>query len=162
MVGNKGLVASKARTTWGITMSQQFIGELDLQDIDGDQWKLIQPFGYETIAGDAVLAPAGFITDLASIPRLFWDILPKSGKYNRSATIHDWLYRNHMFNNRRKCDDILLEAMAFEGVGWWTRYTIYWNVRMFAQPAWDNETRWTLALRLNNSTQYASLPGGAA
>ena len=120
---------------------QQFLGDLILKDIDGDQWQLMQPFGYVTIAGDIINVPIGFITDLASIPWGFRWILPKSGDYNRSCVIHDWLYANHLFS-RYKCDNILLEAMQFEGVSYITRYTIYMAVRAGGWVPWANEKRW--------------------
>lgn len=34
---------------------------------------------------------AEFLTDLASVPRLFWILLPPSGAYENAAVLHDWL-----------------------------------------------------------------------
>lgn len=122
-------------------MKQGFLGDLILKDIDGNVWELMQPFGYITLSDEIIRIPTGFITDLASIPWLFRRILPKSGPYNRSCVIHDWCYKTHLFE-RSKCDDILLEAMEFEGVGYLTRYTIYWAVRIGGWIPWGNEKRW--------------------
>lgn len=38
-----------------------------------------------------VTVPAGHHTDLASIPRVFWRILPPFGKYTEAAIVHDYL-----------------------------------------------------------------------
>jgi hypothetical protein len=40
---------------------------------------------------DVLTVPAGFQTDLASVPRLFWALLPPQGAYERAAVLHDWL-----------------------------------------------------------------------
>lgn len=85
-----------------------------------------------------IVVTAGFITDLASIPRLFWDILPPFGKYTEAAVIHDWLYRHHLFP-RAACDAVLLEAMQLCRVGWISRQLIYRNVRAFGWAAWAAE-----------------------
>ncbi len=121
-------------------ITQGFLNGLFLEDIDGDTWRVHKPFGYVTKSRDKICVPVGFVTDLASIPWLFRRVLPKSGPYNKAAVIHDWLYRNHTFE-RSRCDDILLEAMAFEGVGYCKRYTIYWAVRAGGWLPWMNEKR---------------------
>ena len=36
--------------------------------------------------------PIGFVTDLASIPRIFWSILRPDGAYTYPAIVHDYLY----------------------------------------------------------------------
>lgn len=85
-----------------------------------------------------IIVPAGFVTDLASIPRLFWNILPPFGKYTEAAVVHDWVYRQHLFP-RATCDAILLEAMQLCGVNWISRQLIYRNVRAFGWAAWRAE-----------------------
>jgi hypothetical protein len=40
---------------------------------------------------DIIKIPAGFRTDLASVPRLFWAVLPPQGAYERAAVAHDFL-----------------------------------------------------------------------
>jgi Protein of unknown function (DUF1353) len=34
--------------------------------------------------------PSDLETDLASVPRLFWSLLPPTGVYERAAVLHDW------------------------------------------------------------------------
>jgi len=41
-----------------------------------------------------VTVPAGFVTDLASVPRLLWAIVPRDGLYNGAAVVHDFLYQH--------------------------------------------------------------------
>lgn len=60
---------------------------------DGCTARLLQRLTYLTKDRWLIEAPAGFLTDYASIPRLLWAIIPPRGRYNRPAIIHDFLYR---------------------------------------------------------------------
>lgn len=105
---------------------------------DGKTWIIMRPFGYEVgseESGDSVEVPVGFQTDFASIPRLFWAILPKWGRYGNGAVIHDWLYWEQT-RERREADSIFLESMEVLKVGAPVRYVIYWAVRAFGWLAW--------------------------
>jgi hypothetical protein len=98
----------------------------------------MREFGYDVgsaNSGDKVDVAVGFQTDFASIPRLFWSIFPKWGKYGNAAVIHDWLYWTQE-RPRKLADDILIEAMGVLGVGAITRYMIYLSVRVFGWFAW--------------------------
>jgi len=51
---------------------------------------------YETVGSteyvgerDVITIPAGFSTDLASVPRIFWWFLPPTGAYEKAAVVHD-------------------------------------------------------------------------
>jgi hypothetical protein len=39
-----------------------------------------------------VTVPPGFVTDLASIPPVFWNVLSPNARYSYPAIIHDYLY----------------------------------------------------------------------
>jgi hypothetical protein len=115
----------------------QFINPVDLEALeDGDHWKTLDPIVYICDNTDKIIVPCGFVTDLASVPRVFWNILPPFGKYDGAAIIHDFIYSKQIYT-RSQCDDILLEAMKSEGVNWLTRYTIYWGVRAGGWLAWE-------------------------
>jgi hypothetical protein len=76
--------------------------------------------------------PAGTLTDGASIPRAFWNILSPFGLYFNAALPHDFLYspKNKKFN-RKAADEILLEGMVVLGVNPFRRFLIYRAVRAF-------------------------------
>lgn len=79
-----------------------------------------------------VRVPKGFVTDGASIPRVFWNILSPFGDYFGAAVIHDFLYSK--FNkdfSRDEADAIFLEGMTASGVPFLRRTTIYTAVRLF-------------------------------
>ncbi|EOG5721796.1 DUF1353 domain-containing protein, partial [Salmonella enterica] len=79
---------------------------------------------------DIISVPAGFITDLATIPRIFWTILPPDGKYAKAAIIHDYLYDNAL-RTKKEADLIFLDGMTVLGVPKWKRTVMYWAVRVF-------------------------------
>lgn len=115
---------------------KKFENALDVQFIDGHNWRVQEDFYYDTdvrLTGyphDQVIVPKGFITDFASIPRILWDILPPAGSYGKAAVIHDFLYRTKSLATRGEADAVLLEAMKVSGVDWLTRQVIYWGVRV--------------------------------
>lgn len=105
---------------------------------DGKTWVIVRDFGYDVGAegsGDHIDVAIGFQTDFATIPRPFWVILPKWGRYGNATVIHDWLYWVQT-RARREADVILLEAMGVLDVTSLVKYPIYWAVRLFGWLAW--------------------------
>ena len=82
-----------------------------------------------------ITVPTGFITDGASIPKMFHNILGPFGCYFHAALIHDYLYSpsstGHFETDRQEADMIFKEAMFNVGVPWPTREIIYRAVRLF-------------------------------
>jgi len=81
-----------------------------------------------------ITVPTGFITDGASVPRIFWPIFDPFGGYFHAAIIHDYLYSRwstaHFNCDRATADLIFKEAMWNRGIGCMTRETIYRAVRL--------------------------------
>src|SRR5574341_1047048 len=105
---------------------------------DGKTWVILRDFGYDVgveDSGDHIGVAIGFQTDFATIPRLFWVILPKWGRYGNATVIHDWLYWLQT-RPRREADAILLEAMGVLGVMPLVKVAMYWAVRLFGGLAW--------------------------
>lgn len=115
-------------------------------------WALHDPLTYRTGDGDdTITVRPGFPTDLASIPRWGWFILPPDGPWVKAAVIHDFLYatagtgvwkdgprglsRSAAYT-RREADHILREAMENRGVPILRRTIIYWAVRVGGQRGW--------------------------
>jgi hypothetical protein len=121
---------------------QQFGDELTLTPTaNGKQWKLHHAFSYETHAGILIEVPAGFLTDLASVPRFLWPIYPPFGSYTRAAVLHDWLYAEHRGRHntytRAAADTILWEAMVDCGTPWHVRWVVWSGVRLGGWSAWS-------------------------
>lgn len=85
----------------------------------------------------AVTVPKGFVTDFASIPRIFWSVLPPDGTYAYAAVIHDYLYWTQT-RPREEADHILKIAMEDFEVGKVTVGAIYSGVRLGGQVAWNS------------------------
>lgn len=105
---------------------------------DGINWKVCTPFDYEVGdvgSGDKIRVPEGFMTDLGSVPQIFWNLIPPIGKPLRGYVLHDWLYAKQD-RSRAKCDGVLLEAMEVAGVFLAKRWTIYLGVRAGGWLAW--------------------------
>ncbi len=106
---------------------------------DGRRAELLAPFRARLPWID-VRVPAGFRTDFASVPRLFWRILPPWGPYARAAVVHDYLYVNGVVL-RYLADRALLEIMRACRVPGWQRLAIYAAVRLFGWTSFRRKRR---------------------
>lgn len=78
--------------------------------------------------GPSVVVPAGFVTDLASIPRVFWSLLPTDGVYTFPAIVNDYLYWTQT-QTRETADDVFLYGMNDMGVSKVVAQAIYLAVQ---------------------------------
>lgn len=80
---------------------------------DGRTWVLRKKFGYdigEKGSGNSIDVPIRFMTDFASVPRLFRGLVSKWGKHGNAAVIHDYCYWTQTCC-RKDSDKIFREAM---------------------------------------------------
>ncbi len=122
-----------------------FLTDLVLTDLEPDQmrapaderrWMLLADLIYRSDRlGRLVVAPRGYITDLASAPRLVWPVCPPFGRYGKAAVLHDWLYYTRLCP-RAEADAVFLEAMAVGGVGGLRRRLLWAAVRLFGGRAY--------------------------
>jgi uncharacterized protein DUF1353 len=101
------------------------------------------PISWRPNTGDTpqqVVVPEGFVSDLASIPRIFWQILRPTGRYAYAAIVHDYLYWTQA-RSREEADEIFRIAMEDSKVEAATVRTLYEAVRQFGQAAWDENAR---------------------
>jgi hypothetical protein len=113
-------------------MSACFLTRLDVSLVDGcdDRWKLDSPLVYfSEIVGEKITVPSGFDTDFASVPRVpvFYLLYANRGK--RAATVHDFLYRNRLFD-RATCDAVFREALIAGGEGVVVSWAMWAGVRI--------------------------------
>ena len=114
-----------------------FIDEFSVTALPNGLWRLNKRFRYTRKSG-TIVVPKGFITDLTSIPRPLWNILPPWDDYGPAAIIHDWIYWKQPPKwTRARADKLMLEAMGKLGVGWWKRWTIYAGIRVGGWVAWN-------------------------
>lgn len=79
-----------------------------------------------------VVVPDDFLTDLASIPKIFRIMVPKNGRHRAAAVVHDYLVRTKEVS-RKIADKIFLEAMVILEVPKWRRKAMYYAVRLGAK-----------------------------
>lgn len=103
-------------------------------------WRIITAVDYKTKAGELIVVPSSTITDLASVPRVLWPILPPFGRYTAAAVIHDWLYLKQPVS-RLRADNIFLEVMRELGVSWATRSAMWSGVRVGGWLPWRRAAR---------------------
>ncbi|EEC0864570.1 DUF1353 domain-containing protein [Salmonella enterica subsp. enterica] len=111
-----------------------------LEMLDHYLWRVHEPFEFYLSEdnSDVISVPAGFVTDLASVPRIFWALLPPDGKYAKAAIIHDYLYDNAL-RTKKEADRIFLDGMTVLGVPKWKRTIMYWAVRLFGRGMYGQE-----------------------
>lgn len=105
-----------------------------LEMLDDYRWRLVESFTFWLTddASDVIEVPAGNITDLASVPRVLWILLPPNGRYAKAAIIHDYLY-DKALRTKAEADRIFLDGMAVLGVPKWKRMLMYTAVRIFGR-----------------------------
>jgi hypothetical protein len=97
------------------------------------KWVVARSFRYYVGAegsDDYIDVEPGDTTDFASIPRIFWPILPPDGEYTQAAVLHDKLCRAKL-RTKKERDLIFLEAMTVLEVPAWKRNVMYWAVKTF-------------------------------
>lgn len=105
---------------------------------DGRRWRLHRSFTYHVGSKynkNIISVPAGFVTDFASIPWIFWTFLPYWGKYGKAAVIHDYLYQTHKVS-RHMADLIFYEAMVVGKTPKWKARIMYLAVRCWGRLVW--------------------------
>lgn len=102
------------------------------------RWRVYAPFSFYLSEdnSDVIDVPAGFLTDLARVPRFLWMLLPPDGKYAKAAIIHDYLYDNAL-RTKAEADRIFLDGMTVLGVPKWKRGVMYQAVRLFGKGRYE-------------------------
>lgn len=114
----------------------EFRSHLIVMDDFGLPYELYSPLVFYSAKLDKeIIVPEKFLTDLASIPMGLWNLLPKSGRYDRAAVVHDWLYTKNGCS-RAEADSTLKEAMEALGVNGVKIWLIYSGVRSGGWKSW--------------------------
>lgn len=106
-----------------------------------DYWRVLNDFSFivEELEG-YVYIPRGYLSDGASVPRIFWNVIPPWGRYGQAVIVHDYLCENLMMEGyggvkvevtRKQADDILDTAMKELAVNSITRKLIMLGVSTY-------------------------------
>jgi len=124
-----------------------FADPLAVQILDGEREgrvtaQLLQGFSYRprvAAQDEAIVVPAGFVTDFASVPREFWSLEPPLGDAGKAAVVHDYLYASGGLGgrySRAEADGIFREALGELGVPLWKRTLLWAAVRLGGAGGW--------------------------
>src|SRR5690606_25480873 len=91
-------------------------------------WRLVEDLVWDD-GERSFTVPAGFLTDLASIPRAFRWLLHQNGRSRFPAVLHDYLYRTNAVS-RAEADSIFYRALKSEGVSPVGRFLYWAGVRL--------------------------------
>ena len=90
--------------------------------------------------GKRLRVPAGFESDGASVPRLFWSTVcpPLDPRAVRAAVAHDWIYRNRPPDwTRAEADLLFLCFLIEDGLSVYHALKAYLGVRIGGWIAWQ-------------------------
>ena len=132
-----------------------------------DIWVVTKAFNFyleSPDSGKQIFVPAGFLTDGASVPRLFWNMIPPWGQYGQAAVLHDWLCENSYclesgFRkklSRKEADDIFNEALLALDVPTWKRQVMVTAVKTYTK-FFDNGTQLQESRMLKRTLELACL-----
>lgn len=121
-----------------------FVTRANLEDrAEPDLWTVVAPLIWCDATYGRLVVPAGFVTDLASIPRMFRNLpwLDPNGLSRRPAVVHDWLYGSRIGRRFGKqfADSFLRSALLSEGATKKAAAAFYFAVHLFGQSSWDDD-----------------------
>lgn len=114
---------------------------LKMQRFRDPVYILLEPIEWrpsdERIQLPTIIVPAGFVTDLASIPRIFWSIFHPAAEYAYAAIVHDYLYwaQSHQ---KEIADEIFRRSMIDFEIDQATLVSLHSAVVLFGNSAWRN------------------------
>lgn len=133
-------LALSSCATFRTPYTVKFTDEACIQPLHDFTYVTCKPL--DVIVNDKIITvPAFFQTDLASVPRIFWNILPpQQSNFVAPAILHDYLYMSHICT-RKQSDDILYSALRTEGAGRLTANIMWVGVRLFGGKHYENTTQ---------------------
>jgi hypothetical protein len=100
------------------------------------KWQLLEPLSFQSsVTGKLHTAPAGFITDFCSVPRVPGVYAMLGDRARKAGTIHDHLYTTHEVD-RETADKVLREMLGQNGVDDIEAQAFYVAVRVGGGSHW--------------------------
>ena len=111
--------------------------------INNGTFTLLHPLEVRTEGRKVLHVPIGFVTDFASIPRIFRCFAPKHGPgLRRAAVVHDYLYRTKNTGYlRAQADAIYRAIMRSTGASPVRRENRYFWVRLLGGSSYKGDVR---------------------
>lgn len=126
-------------------------------DPEPDIWVVMSPLIWVDPTFGRLIVPAGFRTDLASIPRLLRNLpfLDPNGPSRRPAIAHDWLYAWRGWG-KDKADEFLRAALLAEGAYTATAAAYYYAVHWGGSEAWESDAGALESRDFDTQAHYAA------
>ena len=110
----------------------KFLTDLEIKCCPTNEglWEIHEPLVYESDLVGVVTVPAGFFTDLASVPRVPFIYESWGNRAHRAAVIHDYAYRidsTPQFTYRQ-ANAVFREAMEATGASFKIRWPMWLGV----------------------------------
>lgn len=119
----------------------KFLSELCVENasaMDDGNWRLTAPLVYQSdVAGMTFTVPAGFVTNYASVPRVFLAYEMFGNTANEAAVVHDFAYTAPSPVARSVADAVFREAAILTGVPKWKADAMYEGVRLFGESHYN-------------------------
>jgi hypothetical protein len=129
---------------WAGVRSRDVSGGLYVYRFKDPTYALIKPIAWipkqEQIGYTRVDVPVGFVTDFASIPPAFYQLLRPDGDYSYAAVFHDYLYWTQAVS-RETADDVFRLAMMDFEIPRWQLTSIFKAVRGWGGKPWNDNAR---------------------
>jgi hypothetical protein len=104
---------------------------------------LLKPYQYIVledcfVAGLGITVKAGTYTNLTTVPRLFWSIIPPHGATKEPSIVHDYLIRSGV--SKQLADTFFLYLLLLS-VSEWQAVTMFLSIRIFKRVRNKLETK---------------------
>jgi len=110
----------------------RYLDPLRLEQHGPGTWKVLHEFRFDSaVLGARLLVPAGFVTDLASVPRWPLAFMLAGNAGQAGALLHDWGYSFRLFP-RAQADALFFEALTTDGTA----------VGIPPEPEWRARLMW--------------------
>ena len=124
-------------------MSARFLTSLKLEKVGPDRWRLLDKLLYRSVKYAGIfVVPAGFETDLTSIPAPLQSLIHKVDRYDAASVLHDAAYTHQLqtasgrpvYTTKTVADALFHEAVRASGTGRVKAAVMYAAVKLWGDP----------------------------
>ena len=94
--------------------------------VDLDKFRLLEP-----LVTPEVTVPKGFITDGATVPRIFQNLVPKYHRYLMACIVHDYMCVHRLVYSTKEIRRVLKINLERSKISPAYRWTIYYSTKFF-------------------------------
>jgi len=119
----------------------KIINTLKTERLNNQLWVVLEDFKVD-LGETIVSVPKGFVTNGASVPRIFWWLCaPMAGPFGEASVVHDYLYSSFSdCQSRSFADKALYNIGRYRGANLVRAKAVYRAVRLFGQKFWKKSS----------------------